>query len=79
MELSQVMAERLYSGFFSKTEEPEEFRLTESRFLFGGDTAECVWEEEPGAVRWSFRPSGRNVKVRVEWHDQRDQFEGDTI
>jgi hypothetical protein len=37
MELSKYMAERLYSCFVSKAEEPEEFRFTKAGYHFGGD------------------------------------------
>ncbi len=37
MELSQFrMAERLVSGFVSKTEEPEDFHFTKAGYRFGG-------------------------------------------
>jgi len=36
MELSQFMAERLYSGFVSKTEQREDFRIANEGYRFGG-------------------------------------------
>jgi hypothetical protein len=45
--------------------------------LFTTATAECVWEEEPGAVRWFFRRNGSSVNIQVEWHDHRESFTGD--
>ena len=55
MELSRFMAERLYSGFVTKTEEPEEFRFHQSGYRFGGHwfcpgCGVLMNEEEPGAV-----------------------------
>jgi len=56
MELSHFMAERLYSGFVSKTEKPEEFRFNKAGHRFGGQwfCPGCgvpINEEELGAVR----------------------------
>ena len=58
------MAERLYSGFVSKTEKPEEFRFTEKGYRFGGQwfcpgCGVSMKEEEPGAVRCP--QCGRNI------------------
>ena len=55
MELSQFMAERLYSGFVSKTEEPEELPLYEGRLPLRRPVvlSRCgvlMNEETPGAV-----------------------------
>jgi hypothetical protein len=36
MELSQFMADRLYSGFVTQTEQPEEFTFTKEGYRFGG-------------------------------------------
>lgn len=56
MELSRFMAERLYSGFVSNTEEPEDFRFTKAGYHFGAQwfcpgCGVLMNEEEPGAVR----------------------------
>jgi hypothetical protein len=45
--------------------------------LFLTNSAECIWEQEPGAVRWEFRRNGRTLAVKVEWHDKRSSFAGD--
>jgi rubrerythrin len=64
MELSKYMAERLYSCFVSKTEEPEAFRFTEAGYRFGGrwfcpGCGVLMNEKEPGAVRCP--QCGRNI------------------
>lgn len=56
MELSRLVAERLYSGFVSKTEEPEDFRFANGGYRVGGQwfcpgCGVLMNEEEPGAVR----------------------------
>jgi len=56
MELSQFMAERLYSGFVSKTEQPEDFRIADEGYRFGGQwfcpgCGVLMNEETPGAVK----------------------------
>ena len=56
MEWSQFMAERLYSGFVSKTEEPEDFRFTKAGYRFDGKwfcpgCGVLMNEETPGAVK----------------------------
>jgi hypothetical protein len=45
--------------------------------LFVTDNAECLWEEEPGEVRWEFRRNGSRVSVKVQWHDDRASLTGD--
>jgi hypothetical protein len=45
--------------------------------LFTMNSTECVWEQEPGAVRWEFRRNGPSMTVKVEWHDERASFVGD--
>jgi hypothetical protein len=45
--------------------------------LFVCDSAECLWEQEPGEVHWGFRRNGANLTVRVRWHDDRESFVGD--
>jgi hypothetical protein len=44
--------------------------------LFITDTAECVWEEEPGEVRWEFRRDGHNLTVKVYWDSEGQSFMG---
>jgi hypothetical protein len=41
------------------------------------NTAECIWQQEPGEVRWEFRRNGSSVTVKVHWHDDRESFEGE--
>jgi hypothetical protein len=42
------------------------------RSLFTTDIAECVWQEEPGEVKWLFSRSGESVQLRVErWNEVR--------
>ena len=43
--------------------------------LFNGNFAECLWEEEPGIVRWEFRREGSRVIVKVGW----DQTGGEQL
>jgi hypothetical protein len=45
--------------------------------LFVRESAECTWEQEPGAVRWEFRRNGPNLNLSVRWHDDRASFAGD--
>ena len=64
MELSQHIAERLYSCFVTKVEQPEEFRFTDGRYHFGGrwfcpGCGVLMDEEQPGAVRCP--KCGRNI------------------
>src|SRR5215469_15269455 len=64
MELSQSMAERLYSGFVSKTELPEDFRFTNVGYRFGSQwfcpgCGVLMNEETPGAVKCP--QCGRNL------------------
>lgn len=40
--------------------------------LFVTTTAECVWEEEPGEVRWLFRRNETFINVQEECGDRRD-------
>jgi hypothetical protein len=48
--------------------------------LFTTDSAECVWHEEPGEVKWRFARNGDSVELRVEWwneirtHPDRDEW-----
>jgi len=35
--------------------------------LFTTDSAECVWQEEPGEVKWIVSRNGDLVQLRVEW------------
>lgn len=56
MELSRFMSKRLYSGFVSKTEEPEDFRFGKAGYRFGGrwfcpGCGVLMTEEDPGAVK----------------------------
>jgi hypothetical protein len=37
--------------------------------LFVADTAQCVWEQEPGLVVWEFRRDGPNATVKVHWDE----------
>jgi hypothetical protein len=39
-------------------------------------TAECVWMQEPGEVWWKFRRDGFELKLRVQFDDEREDFEG---
>jgi rubrerythrin len=75
MELSPFMAERLYSGFVSKTEEPEDFRFTQAGYRFGGKwicpgCGVLMHEEEPGAVRCPQcrRNIGKYLRQLIELH-----------
>jgi rubrerythrin len=75
MELSESMTERLYSGFVSKTEEPEEFRFNNAGHHFGGQwfCAGCgvlMNEEKPGAVRCPRcrRNIGKYLHQLIELH-----------
>jgi hypothetical protein len=49
--------------------------------LFTADSAECVWQEEPGEVKWLFCRTGDSVGLRVEWwnevrtHPDRDEWQ----
>ena len=43
--------------------------------LFDSNYAECLWEEEPGIVRWEFRRDGSRVILKVGW----DQTEGEHL
>jgi hypothetical protein len=45
--------------------------------LFVTDRAQCVWEEEPGEVRWKFRRDGPNVTVKVYWDGDEESLLGD--
>jgi hypothetical protein len=45
--------------------------------LFVTDSAQCVWEEEPGEVRWEFRRDGLNVTVKVYWSGGGESLDGD--
>jgi hypothetical protein len=45
--------------------------------LFVTDNAQCVWEEEPGEVRWEFRRDGLNVTVKVYWSGGGERLDGD--
>jgi rubrerythrin len=64
MELSQHIAERLYSGFVSKTENPDEFQFTKAGYRFGSQwfcpgCGVLMREKVPGAVRCP--QCGRNI------------------
>ena len=53
MELSPHIAERLYAGFVSKIEQPEDFHFTKPGYHFGGQwfcpgCGVLMNEEEPG-------------------------------
>jgi rubrerythrin len=74
MDLSKDMADRLYSGFVSKTEHPEEFRFTNG-YRCGGEwycpgCGVLMKEEEPGAVRCPNckRNIGRYLHQLIELH-----------
>jgi len=80
MELSQFMAERLYSGFVSKTEEPEDFRFTKAGYRFGGQwfcpgCGVLMNEETPGAVKCPQcrRNIGKYLRQLVELHPHAGQ------
>lgn len=45
--------------------------------LFTADSSECIWEQEPGKVRWQFQRNGRALTVKVKWHDERSSFVGE--
>ena len=45
--------------------------------LFVTSTAGCVWEQEPGEVKWTFQRNGSRVSVHVGWRDGGDKFSGD--
>ncbi len=38
--------------------------------LFTTDSAECVWQEEPGEAKWRFSRNGDSVQLRVEWWNE---------
>jgi hypothetical protein len=38
--------------------------------LFTTDSAECVWQEEPGEVKWIVSRNGDSVQLRVEWWNE---------
>ena len=38
--------------------------------LFVTDTAECIWIEEPGEVKWVLSHTGDVLQLRVEWWDE---------
>jgi hypothetical protein len=38
--------------------------------LFTTSSADCVWQEEPGKVRWKFSRTGSRVSVDVSWADE---------
>ena len=80
MELSQFMAERLYSGFVSKTEEPEDFRFTKAGYRFGGQwfcpgCGVLMNEETPGAVKCPERRRniGKYLRQLVDLHPHAGQ------
>jgi rubrerythrin len=80
MALSKNMAERLYSCFVSKAEEPEEFRFTKAGYHFGGrwfcpGCGVLMHEEEPGAVRCPQcrRNIGKYLYQLVELHPHAGQ------
>ena len=75
MELSQFMAERLYSGFVSRSEEPEDFRFTKAGYRFGDEwfcpgCGISMKEDEPGAVRCPQcgRNIGKYLRQLIELH-----------
>ena len=75
MKLSQFMAERLHSGFVSKTEEPEDFRIRRAGYRFGGQwfcpgCGVLMNEETPGAVKCPEcgRNIGKHLHQLVELH-----------
>ena len=75
MELSQFVAERLYSGFVGKTEDPEEFHFTKAGYRFGGQwfcpgCGVLMNEEEPGAVKCPLcrRNIGKYLHQLIELH-----------
>ena len=45
--------------------------------VFVTNCAECVWEEEPGLVKWEFRRSGARLTVNANWDDGREGFAAD--
>lgn len=48
--------------------------------LFVADSAQCMWEQEPGLVIWELRRDGPNVAVKVfwdEWDHEGESFAGD--
>jgi hypothetical protein len=80
MELSQFMAERLYSGFVSKTEEPEDFCFTKAGYCFGGQwfcpgCGVLMNEEALGAVKCPEcrRNIGKYLRQLVELHPHAGQ------
>ncbi len=75
MELSPFMAERLYSGFVTKTEDPKDFRFTKEGYHFGGlwfcpGCGVLMNEEEPGAVKCPqcLRNIGQYLQQLMELH-----------
>ena len=80
MELSQHIAERLYSEFVSKTEEPEDVRFTKAGYRFGGQwfcpgCGVLMNEETPGAVKCPQcrRNVGKYLRQLVELHPHAGQ------
>jgi rubrerythrin len=75
MELSPFMAERLYSGFVSRTEQPEDRQYIAAGCRFGGQwfcpgCGVLMNQEEPGAIRCPQcgRNIGKYVAQLVELH-----------
>lgn len=48
--------------------------------LFTTNSAVCIWQEEPGKIKWLFSKTGDFVELRVEWwndtrtHPDRDEW-----
>ena len=38
--------------------------------LFTTNSAECVWQEEPGEAKWIFLRKGDSIEIRVEWWNE---------
>ena len=75
MELSQFIAERLFSCFITKTEDAEEFHFTKKGYRIGGQwfcpgCGVLMKEEEPGAVRCPDcrRNIGKYLQQLIELH-----------
>lgn len=43
----------------------------------GAEASSCLFWEEPGEFRWSFRSSGGFVLIEIDWFDDWEQFRTD--
>jgi hypothetical protein len=45
--------------------------------VFSAESAECLWEEEPGEVHWKFQRKGDRVTVEVLWNKEQATFDSE--